>query len=171
MDRNSLYATIAIALLAFVAYYYQEAVSSYIRIILERGYLKVLLSIFVIAIVTVHSFRVKEIPSDRMVITTGFKQFDAIMTIMTYTAIVTTASSLLEGAFIQKFYDDAVYFTKFNSYDIGVLLAVSALLLWYVLFHVYILARELFFPKYRPVVSSNIGITSQSTRPPTAEAD
>lgn len=68
-------------------------------------------------------------------------------------AVSTTACSLLEGAFLQQFYD-ATYFLKFDQLDIYVLIGVSALLLWYVVLHIYQLGVELLFPVSTPELST-----------------
>lgn len=154
MDRNSIIAFVFVGILAFITAFYQSEMADYVRLVLEKGYLKKVIFVSVVVVVLTHAVRVKSNDSAGMVVRTGFLPLDIGLTIGTYSAVSTTACSLLEGAFIQTFYGDVVYFTKFEALDINVLLGVSGLLLWYVVFHMFILGKELFFPKYRAVAST-----------------
>lgn len=146
LDGCSIAAFIAVALLAGAAYVFHSEVMIYVRLVLETGHLSTGIVLIVFVIVTTHSIKVKNrYENGVFVIKSGFIILDVFLTFGTYYAVATTACSLLEGAVIQQFFGDVTYFTKFDQLDIYVLLGVASLLLWYVIIHMYILSRELFF--------------------------
>jgi hypothetical protein len=146
LDGHSIAALIVVALLAGSAYVFHSEVMKYVRVVLEAGHLRTGIVLVVFVIVATHSIKVKTRSENGVfVIKSGFIPLDVFLTFVTYSAVATTACSLLEGAVIQQFFGDATYFTKFDQLDIYVLLGVASLLLWYVILHMYILARELFF--------------------------
>lgn len=126
---------------------YKDEVMSSVRWCLESGWFKgVLLSYIVITIVS-HAIAVKESDlSDIPLFKTQInKPLDVMLTIGTYVAVGSTASTLLKGAYIQQFYGDVMYFNEFGKVDIYSLLGVAALLLWYVLFHTSRMFKEALF--------------------------
>lgn len=148
LDTSSLLSTCFIAALSILTYFFQSEVLDFLRLILEKKYLKSILIITVSIIVVSHSIRISpDNDSAGVMIRSGLVPLDLFLTLGTYIAITTTACSLLEGAFIQQFFSDVEYFTKFRDLDIYVLLGVSALLLWYVVFHMYKMGLELFFKR------------------------
>lgn len=152
-DRGSMLAAAFVGLLAIGSYFYQYEAMDMLRVILEKGHLTALLVLTVMIIVVTHAIKVKPQNSNGNVfIRSGLIPLDIVLTLSTYIAVSTTACALLEGAFVQKFYG-VTYFTKFSDLDVYVLLGVSALLIWYVLFHMYKLAIELFFPSETPMLS------------------
>ena len=154
VDKSSLAAMIFIAALAITAFFFQNEVMKFLRLILEKGHLKSILIIVVAVIIISHSVKVKpNNDSSNVMIRSGLVPLDIFLTLSTYVAVTTTACSLLEGAFIQQFYD-VQYFSKFNDLDVYVLLGVAALLLWYVAFHMYKMFFDLLF-KTETVTSSN----------------
>ncbi|QYJ85648.1 hypothetical protein K0I73_15895 [Shewanella mesophila] len=155
-DFSSGISIIFVAALATVAYFYQDIAMGTVRLILEKGYLKIFLNMAIGIIVFTHSLKVQSQNSSRsLLVKSGFLPIDISLTIGTYMAVSTTACSLLEGAFLQQFYD-VTYFLKFDQLDIYVLIGVSALLLWYVALHIYQLGVELLFPVVTPELSSEV---------------
>lgn len=153
-DIGSILAAMFVGLLAVCSYFFQREAMNMLRVVLEKGHLTTLLILIVMVIVITHSIKVKpQNSSGNFFIRSGLIPLDIVLTLSTYIAISTTACALLEGAFVQKFYG-VTYFTKFSDLDVYVLLGVSALLIWYVLFHMYKLAVELFFPSETPILSS-----------------
>lgn len=146
LDGRSIAALIGVAALAGAAYIFHSTVMKNVRIVLEAGHLRTGMILVVFIVVATHSIKVKSRAENGVfVIRSGFIPLDVFLTFSTYSAVATTACSLLEGAVIQQFFGDVTYFTKFDQLDIYVLLGVASLLLWYVILHMYILARELFF--------------------------
>ena len=137
---------LVVMVLAVSAYVYESEVMQYVRIILESGYLKASFMLPILVIVFMHAIKM-EAPMDNsvFVVRLGFVPLDVVLTSATYCAVAATACSLLEGAVVQQYFGDVEYFANFESLDIWVILGVSVLLLWYVILHMYILARELFF--------------------------
>ncbi len=155
IDTSSLFAIFFVAALAVVAYLFKIEIMDYMRLILENGYLKSILLILVAIIVISHSIKVKPgNDSSNVMIRSGLIPIDISLTLGTYFAVTTTACSLLEGSFIQNFYD-VQYFIKFKDLDIYVLLGVSALLLWYVAFHMYKMLVELLFKSEEISMATN----------------
>lgn len=155
-DVGSGISIIFVAALAAVAYFYQDIAMGSMRLILENAYLKIFLNMAIGIIVFTHSIKVQAQSSSRsLLVKSGFLPIDISLTIGTYMAVSTTACSLLEGAFLQQFYD-VTYFLKFDQLDIYVLIGVSALLLWYVALHIYQLGVELLFPVVTPELSSEL---------------
>ncbi|WP_323898876.1 hypothetical protein [Aeromonas caviae] len=153
-DRGSILAAMFVGFLAICSYFFQHEAMNMLKVFLEKGHLTALLVLTVMIIVITHSIKVKpQNSSGNAFIRSGLIPLDIVLTLSTYIAVSTTACALLEGAFVQKFYG-VTYFTKFSDLDVHVLLGVSALLIWYVLFHMYKLAVELFFPSETPVLSS-----------------
>lgn len=145
VDFNSLMALIFVGVLAALAYFFQDALKSNLRFILEGGFLEVFLVISVAVVVLSHSLKVNESDENSpLIFKSGFKPLDVFLTVGTYVAITSTACSLLEGAYIQQVFG-VEYFTKFGELDINVLIGVSALLMWYVIFHMYKMLKELLF--------------------------
>ncbi len=146
LNRSSVIALIGVAVFAVSAYISQSEIMRYVRVVLEEGYLRMGIILMIFTIVTVHVIKIKSKFANKVfVVESGFTFLDGFLTFGTYSAVTTTACSLLEGAVIQQFFGDIIYFSKFNQVDIYVLLGVSGLLLWYVILHMYILARELLF--------------------------
>ena len=153
-DYSSAFSIVFVAVLAIVAYSYQDQAMNFTRLILEKGYLKIFLNMAIVIVVFTHSVRVKpQSDTASLLVKSGFLPIDIFLTVSTYIAVSTTACSLLEGAFLQQFFQEA-YFLKFGQLDIYVLLGVSALLLWYVALHMYQLGRELLFPMAKPEPST-----------------
>ncbi|MBB1315954.1 hypothetical protein [Aliivibrio sp. SR45-2] len=153
-DLGSILAAGFVAFLAIGSNIYEENAMVFIRSILEKGHLNTSLVIIVLVIVITHAIKIRpQNSSNSVFIRSGLIPLDIVLTLSTYIAVSTTACALLEGAFIQKFYH-VVYFTKFSVLDIYVLMGVSALLIWYVLFHMYKLSIELFFPSKTLKLSS-----------------
>lgn len=145
-DVGSGISIIFVAALAAISYFYKDIAMSTMGLALENGYLEIFLNMAIVIIVFTHSIKVQAQSSNRsLLVRSGFLPIDIFLTIGTYMAVSTTACSLLEGAFLQQFYD-VIYFLKFDQLDIYVLIGVSALLLWYVALHVYQLGIELLFP-------------------------
>lgn len=145
VDKSSLLAMVFVAFLAITTYFFQSEVMSSMRLILEKGQLQAVLLIVTVIIILSHAIKIKSTSdSSNVMIRSGLVPLDIFLTLSTYTAVTTTACSLLEGAFIQKFYG-VKYFNKFSGLDIYVLLGVAALLLWYVAFHMYKMCVELLF--------------------------
>ena len=135
-----------VGVLALVTYFYQDNAMGAMRLVLENGYLKIFLNMAIVVIVLTHAIKVgSQGDSTELIVKSGFLPIDIFLTVGTYTAVSMTACSLLEGAFLQQFYQ-IQYFLKFGQLDIYVLLGVSALLLWYVALHMYKLGVELLFP-------------------------
>lgn len=142
ININSLMALIFVGILAISAYYFQESIKVNLKLVLVQGYLKAILILFVSIVILTHSLKVTSAESDSLVMyRSGFKPLDVVLTLGTYLAITSTACSLLEGAYLQQFFQ-IEYFKKFEQLDIYTLLGVSALLLWYVVFHMYKLLKE-----------------------------
>lgn len=153
-DVSSGISIVFVATLATVAYFYQDIAMGVMRQVLEKGYLKIFLNMAIGIIVFTHSIKVQAQSSSRsLLVKSGFLPIDIFLTIGTYMAVSMTACSLLEGAFLQKFYD-VTYFLKFDQLDIYVLIGVSVLLLWYVALHIYQLGVELLFPVVTPQLST-----------------
>jgi hypothetical protein len=74
---------------------------------------------------------------------------DALLNFATYAAVSSTALSLLKGIVVQHYFQDAVYFNDFSSYDIYSMLGVSCLLLWFSVFKTAQLIKEALF--YSPI--------------------
>lgn len=164
IDTSSLFSITFIAILAISSYLFKIELMNYVRLVLENGQLKSVLLIFVTIIVISHSIKIKaDSGASSAIIHSGLLPLDIFLTLGTYIAITTTACSLLEGAFIQKFFG-IEYFSKFNDLDIYVLLGVAALLLWYVAFHMYKMASEVLF-KTETVSISNTVLHNQSIKP------
>ncbi|MFJ5361895.1 hypothetical protein ACIPUG_13170 [Pectobacterium sp. CHL-2024] len=145
-DIGSGVSILFLGVLVVIVYFYQENVMGTMRLIFENSYLKITLNIAIMVIVFTHSVKIRaQEDSVGLLIKVGFLPIDIFLTIGTYIAVSSTACSLLEGAFLQKFYQ-TTYFLKFDQLDIYVLLGVSALLLWYVVFHMYQLVVDLLFP-------------------------
>ncbi|MDD8060782.1 hypothetical protein [Shewanella metallivivens] len=153
-DIGSGISIVFVAVLAAVAYFYQDVAMGTMRQALENGYLKIFLNMIILIIVLTHTIKVQAQSSSRsLLVKSGFLPVDMSLTIGTYMAVSTTACSLLEGAFLQQFYD-VTYFLKFDQLDIYVLIGVSALLLWYVALHMYQIGVELLFPVATPELST-----------------
>ena len=152
-DMGSIYAAVIIGVLACGSFFFKNEAMNFMRLILEKDYLNSCLILVILIIVVTHAIKVKpQKTSEKTLIRSGFIPLDIFLTLGTYIAVTKTACSLLEGAFIQNFYD-VVYFTRFSSLDIYVLLGVSAFLIWYVLLDIYKLSIELFFPLETPKLS------------------
>lgn len=145
MSKSSLIAIFVVSILAILALVFDSQVMSLTKSALENGYIKSGMILAVVIVVVSHSIMIKENSNSPLVMKFGIKPLDAFLTIGTYSAISSTACSLLEGAFIQFFFETPIYFTRFQSLDLFVLLGVSALLLWYVIFHLYLLTKEFLF--------------------------
>ena len=155
-DVSSGISIIFVATLAAFAYFFQDIVMGTMHLIFEKSYLKIFLNMAIGIIVFTHSIKVQAHSSSRsLLFKSGFLPVDISLTIGTYMAVSTTACSLLEGAFLQQFYD-ITYFLKFDQLDIYVLIGVSALLLWYVALHLYQLGVELLFPVVTPEISTEV---------------
>jgi hypothetical protein len=118
-----------------------------VRWLLESGWFKGILLSYICVTIISHSITVKEsdlldIPLFRTQIN---KPLDTVLTIGTYVAVASTATTLLKGAYIQQFYGDIIYFREFGKLDIYSLLGVASLLLWYVLFHTSRMFKEALF--------------------------
>ncbi len=145
IDKSSLLAILFVAALAIASFLFKKELMGFTRVVLENGELKAILLICISVIVVSHSIKIKpENDSSNVMIRSGVLPLDICLTLGTYIAITTTACSLLEGAFVQQFFG-VEYFTKFEDLDIYVLLGVAALLLWYVVFHMYKMISELLF--------------------------
>jgi len=146
IDLSSVAALTIVTLLALISYFYQETAMQLIRLILEAGYLNNVIIYSVVIIIFTHSIKVKNKKDNGVfIIRSGFVPLDVFLSCSTYIAVSTTACSLMEGAFVQQFFGDVQYFTQFTNLDVYVLLGVAALLIWYVIFHMYTLAGELVF--------------------------
>jgi len=146
IDKSSVVALIIVGLLAVASYFFKEQAMQLTRSILEDGYLRITIIFGVVVIIFTHSIRVKNKKDNGVfIIRSGFIPLDIFLSCGTYIAVTTTACSLMEGAFIQQFFDDVKYFNQFSNLDVYVLLGVAALLIWYVVFHMYTLAGELVF--------------------------
>lgn len=171
IDKSSLLAMTFVAVLAITTYFFQSEVMSSLRLILEKGQLQVVLLIATVIIIISHAIKIKSTSdSSSVMIRSGLVPLDIFLTLSTYTAVTTTACSLLEGAFIQKFYD-VKYFNKFSDLDIYVLLGVAALLLWYVAFHMYKMCVELLFKTENVSISTEKSIKIQFRIPPDIASD
>lgn len=145
-DIGSGFSILFLGILVAAVYFYQENVMGIMKFILENSYLKIVLNIVIVVIVSTHSIKIRsQEDAVGLLIKVGFLPIDIFLTIGTYIAVSSTACSLLESAFLQKFFQ-TTYFLKFDQLDIYVLLGVSALLLWYVVFHMYQLGVDLLFP-------------------------
>lgn len=157
LDLGSLMAFSFVAGLAIIAYIFKVQFMEYIRMVLAGGQLKVVLLLAIIAIIVTHAFKVKPgNDTSNVMIRSGLIPLDTFLTLGTYVAVTTTACSLIEGAFMQQFFE-ITYFTKFGELDVYVLLGVGALLLWYVAFHMYRMSIEILF-KVEEVSTPSKGI-------------
>ncbi|WP_152960817.1 hypothetical protein [Pseudoalteromonas sp. P1-9] len=93
----------------------------------------------------------------------GFPVIDSVLNWATYYSVTSTACVLLEGAYLQKFYN-IQYYTKFNGLDINVMLGVCALLLWYVSLHIFKMGQELLFKPEEVVIAAETGTQSEITQ-------
>ncbi|UKE83561.2 hypothetical protein PJ912_22625 [Pectobacterium colocasium] len=143
-----------VGILAAVAFFNQESSMGIMKLALEKGYLKVFLNIVIVVIVFTHTVKVRsQEDAAGFLVKSGFLPIDMFSTIGTYIAVSSTACSLLEGAILQQFYQ-INYFLKFSQLDIYILLGVSALLLWYVILHMYQLGVDLLFPVAKVQIST-----------------
>ena len=142
-DKGSIPLFLFVATLATIAYLFDDELMIFIRFILEEGHLNNILVLVVCIVVITHVIKVQS-KSSALMLKSGYTVFDLVLNLVTYYSVTSTACSLLEGAYLQKFYE-IEYFTKFKEIDINVLLGVCALLLWYVLLHAYKMSQEIFF--------------------------
>ncbi|QQA74575.1 hypothetical protein [Pectobacterium parmentieri] len=143
-----------VGILAIVVFFNQESAMGIIKQVLEQSYLKIFLNIVIVVIVLTHTIKVRsQEDATGFLVKSGFLPIDMFSTIGTYMAVSSTACSLLEGAFLQQFYEIG-YFLKFSQLDIYILFGVSALLLWYVALHMYQLGVDLLFPLEKVQIST-----------------
>ena len=154
INKGSLLAILFVSVLAIASYSFKIELMKTTRAILENELFKNIPAICISIIVISHSIKTKpENDSSNVMIRSGFRLLDTFLTLGTYILVTRTACSLLEGAFVQTFFD-VEYFAKFNELDVYVLLGVVALLLWYVAFNMYKMINELLFN--RETISSPI---------------
>ena len=110
VDKSSLIAMIFIAILDVRTYFFQNEVMKFLRLILEKGYLKsnsmvlnggYILIIIVAVIIISHSLKVKPNNDSSNVM---IRSVGIFLTLSTYVAVTTTACSLLESAFLIKIF-------------------------------------------------------------------
>ncbi len=101
VDKSSLIAMIFIAILDVRTYFFQNEVMKFLRLILEKGYLKSILIIIVAVIIISHSLKVKPNNDSSNVM---IRSVGIFLTLSTYVAVTTTACSLLESAFLIKIF-------------------------------------------------------------------
>lgn len=147
INSKVLLSMIFLILLSSSAIVFKKDVMDSIRWLLESGWLRVGLLMYIVVTIIIHSFFIEEtylsdVPLFQSRIS---KPLYIFLTIGTYAAVTSTAVTLLKGAYIQQFYGDVIYFNEFEKIDIYALLGVATLLLWYAIFNTSRLLKEALF--------------------------
>ena len=152
VDTKSVLSLLTVLALAGTTTVFKDEVFKFVRLALESDTINTLLSIVIVAAVFIHTVKIKDRSDTKAyIINSKFAPLDMILSMGSYLAVSRTATSLIEGAFIQEFYGTPTYFAKFNQLDIYVLIGVSGLLLWHVIWNMYLLITDI-------VIKSGAGV-------------
>ncbi|EOB6680487.1 hypothetical protein [Vibrio campbellii] len=153
MNKRVLGAASVLAVVCFLFTVNQDTAMQYIRDFLESGYLMIICLIFVVVSIVCHASFVPESNLDvPMFKSNQMWILEVIVNIATYTAITSTAITLLKAIYIQQFYGDIQYFHQFESYDIYTMFAVSGVLLWFSMFKCW----QLFYEALKTTESAKV---------------
>jgi hypothetical protein len=143
LNKKVLLSALLLAILCILFSANQEQVMSGTRFLLESGYLMMACLTFVVVSIFCHTLFVTESTLEvPMFKSNQLWLLEIAVNIATYTAITSTAITLLKALYIQEFYGDVQYFLEFKNYDIYTMFGVSGVLLWFSMFKCWQLFHE-----------------------------
>ena len=132
MNKNVLISAVFLFLISISILFYKIEIMEGITILLKSNYLRYACLIFIFISIVCNTYYVPESTLENvpMFKSNSYRFFEGVLNFATYSAVASTAISLLKGLYLQTV-NNELYFLKFSDYDIYIMFAVSGLLLWF----------------------------------------
>lgn len=139
-----IFSTFLVVIAAAIFYFYWDFTKILIRKILEEKFTVFIIWVVTVLIFLVHYFKhkSKDVESEP-ILTKKFGAFiDNILGGIGYATAITTSLTLLKGLYIQKFFNDKIYFVEFQDLDLITIFGVTLFLLYFASMKVIDIAKE-----------------------------